>query len=538
MCGIFALIGYNGESTNVNVNFASGTKRGPEHSELKKLNDTVYFGFHRLAINGLKLGNQPLYYKHFVLICNGEIYNYKELIAKYDLKVTTGSDCEVIVHLYDLLGENFINELDGEFAFLLFNTQNNSTFIARDPYGVRPLYMNNVGNTFCFASDIEPMKCMSLSNITHFKPGTFMVISRGVNYYIQDSVKYHSIVRNTIGDYRQGLYDVLHKVVLKRVTNTERPVACLLSGGLDSSLVAAIAAKHFAKKGIQLETYSIGLSGSEDLKYAAIVAKHINSKHTEIICTESQFFDSIPQVIKDIESYDTTSVRASVGNWNIGKYIKEHSDAKVVLNGDGADELMGGYLYFKKAPNAFEFDKECKRLLQDIYMFDVLRSDKSISSHGLEPRTPFLDRSWVEFYLSIDKELRYNTTKNECEKYLIRKSVEVVDPLLLPREILWRTKEAFSDGVSSLNKSWYKIIQEKIEKLDIDLLEHDLSDIDLFDLTINLTPEQKYYKSLFNKDYKDCEHLIEYLWMPKYVNAKDASARTLNCYNENNTNKI
>ena len=162
-----------------------------------------------------------------------------------------------------------------------------------------------------------------------------------------------------------------------------------------------------------------------------------------------------------------------MGNYLVAKYIKENSDCKVILNGDGADELMGGYLYFKKAPNAFEFDKECKRLLQDIYMFDVLRSDKSISSHGLEPRTPFLDRSWVEFYLSIDKELRYNTTKNECEKYLIRKSVEVVDPLLLPREILWRTKEAFSDGVSSLNKSWYKIIQEKIEKLDIDLLEHD-----------------------------------------------------------------
>ena len=523
MCGIFALIGYNGESTNVNVNFASGTKRGPEHSELKKLNDTVYFGFHRLAINGLKLGNQPLYYKHFVLICNGEIYNYKELIAKYDLKVTTGSDCEVIVHLYDLLGENFINELDGEFAFLLFNTQNNSTFIARDPYGVRPLYMNNVGNTFCFASDIEPMKCMSLSNITHFKPGTFMVISRGVNYYIQDSVKYHSIVRNTIGDYRQGLYDVLHKVVLKRVTNTERPVACLLSGGLDSSLVAAIAAKHFAKKGIQLETYSIGLSGSEDLKYAAIVAKHINSKHTEIICTESQFFDSIPQVIKDIESYDTTSVRASVGNWNIGKYIKEYSKAKVVLNGDGADEVMGGYLYFHKCPNADEFDNECKRLLKNIHQFDVLRSDKCIASHGLEPRTPYLDTEFVSYYLNICKYLRYHV--GSCEKYLIRETFNTIEPSILPHEILYRKKEAFSDGVSGLNHSWYQIIQEKLN----DLNTHVPDELYIFNPPI--TKEQKYYRHLFESYYSGCGAIIPYFWMPKYVNASDASARTLQIYN-------
>ena len=201
---------------------------------------------------------------------------------------------------------------------------------------------------------------------------------------------------------------------------------------------------------------------------------------------------------------------------------------------------MGGYLYFKKAPNAYEFDKECKRLLQDIHMFDVLRSDRCISSHGLEPRTPFLDRGWVEFYLSINKILRYNTTKNYCEKYLIRKAFSEVCSNLLPNEILWRTKEAFSDGVSSLEKSWFQIIQEKVEKLTH--IEYDLINIQLtYEKTKNYknipkTKEQAYYRYLYNKYYIGTDHLIDYFWMPKYVDAKDASARSLKCYNNNNTN--
>ena len=172
---------------------------------------------------------------------------------------------------------------------------------------------------------------------------------------------------------------------------------------------------------IILKTFSIGLPGSEDLKYAKIVAHHINSEHYEIIMSEDDFFNAIPEVINKIESYDTTTVRASVGNYLIAKYISENSDCKVIFNGDGADELMGGYLYFKRTPNEYEFDKECKKLLTDIHMYDVLRSDKSISSNGLEPRTPFLDREWTEFYLSIDKRLRYDTTVKSCEKFLIRK---------------------------------------------------------------------------------------------------------------------
>ena len=533
MCGIFALIGHNNQFDE--SYFTRGKKRGPEFSVLQKFvneNKTNYFGFHRLAINGLtSSGNQPFEYKHYVLICNGEIYNYKELIRNYNLNVTSGSDCEVILHLYHLFGTKCLSKLDGEFSFVIYDKIENLFFIARDPYGVRPLYYNVVGNTFCFASDIAPMQFMNTSNLKHFHPGTYMEISGGVNYYISRQETYMKsgplIVSEHI-EYLYNIYSLLCKAVVKRVENTERPVACLLSGGLDSSLVAAIASRHLKEKGGVLETYSIGLEGSEDLKYAAMVAEHIQSKHTQIICTEDDFINSIPDVIKDIESYDTTTVRASVGNWNVGKYIKEHSEARVVLNGDGADELMGGYLYFHACPNPLEFVNECDRLLDNIHQFDVLRSDKSISSHGLEPRTPYLDIDFTNYYLRIPPNVRSHKgpghSENRPEKYLIREAFDFIAPELLPHEILFRKKEAFSDGVSSLNHSWYQIIQEKLDDVVIPN--------QMYLVNPPTTKEQKYYRQLFETYYPGC-NTIPYFWMPRYVNATDASARTLSIYAEN-----
>jgi asparagine synthase (glutamine-hydrolysing) len=319
---------------------------------------------------------------------------------------------------------------------------------------------------------------------------------------------------------------------------SERPVAALLSGGLDSSLVCAIAQRVLTNFGRPpLQTFSIGMEGSTDLEYARKVAKHIRSVHTEISVTADQMFSVIPRVIHDIESYDITTVRASVGNWLCGQYIRQNTACKVVLNGDGSDELMGGYLYMGMAPDALEFDRECRRLLGDIHRFDVLRSDKCISSHGLEPRTPFLDRAWVQYYLSIPMSVRFHTDIGEMEKYLVRNAFSWYffkswdAKALLPDKILFRKKEAFSDGVTAKKRSLFEILGEFAEKkkgeldLDVDGFLKGLEGKNL-----PKTMEQMYYRYLFENEYKGMGSIVPYFWMPKYVEATDASARTLSIY--------
>jgi asparagine synthase (glutamine-hydrolysing) len=260
----------------------------------------------------------------------------------------------------------------------------------------------------------------------------------------------------------------------------------------------------------------------------------LGTNHTEILLTEQDFVDAIPEVICAIESYDTTTVRASIGNYLLGKYISANSDAKVIFNGDGSDELCGGYLYMHAAPDAIEFDKECRRLLSDIHAFDVLRSDKCISCHGLEPRTPFLDRTLVQYYLSIHPSLRFHKGNKQSEKFLLRMAFSENNYLnsngcaLLPKCVLFRTKEAFSDGVSKTTRSLYEIIQEKVVVLAASTelfnvkYEHNTPDTD----------EKNYYRSIFESYYPGLGTIVPYFWMPRYVDAKDSSARTLQIYNE------
>jgi asparagine synthase (glutamine-hydrolysing) len=562
MCGIFTIVNsddnINNDCDTIERAFYNGQSRGPEFSDLNNY-DNLCIGFHRLAINGLNdKSNQPFEIDNVVMVCNGEIYNFKQLALENSIKLTTDSDCEIIIHLYLMYGiEYTLTLLDGVFAIIIYDKNNNKLIAARDPYGVRPLYYYIENRTISFASELKVLYSLAFNKrkINHFEPGNFMIFNeinnRVVNYNYKkytsfpcSNIKYTS---DSSVSLQIEIMDHIQDAVVKRVSGTtERPVGCLLSGGLDSSLIAALVNKYYESE-LPLETFSIGLPESEDLKYASVVAKHLGTKHHEIIVSEKEFFDAIPEVIRVIESYDTTTIRASVGNYLLGKYISENTDCKVIFNGDGADELMGGYLYFKKAPNAFEFDRECKRLLQDIHMFDVLRSDRCIASHGLEPRTPFLDKTWVEFYLTIDRDLRYNTTKEKCEKYLLRNTVHTLAYELLPTEILWRTKEAFSDGVSSLTKSWFEIIRDNITDMFKESsnrnLECELNAIiakyQTREHSINkpITYEQAYYRKWYSKFYPCTDHLIPYFWMPKYVDAKDSSARTLNIYSDDNTNK-
>jgi asparagine synthase (glutamine-hydrolysing) len=584
MCGIFTLLNDDRIDINlINDEFIKGKNRGPEFSKLDTNYMKMVLGFHRLAINGLnEESNQPLVIDDVILICNGEIYNYKQLYKLMDIVPKTGSDCEVIIHLYIKYGiEQTLNMLDGVFAFVLYDNRitsdlNNKIFVARDPLGVRPLYClnnnknNKNDNTYGLYGFASELKCLerfyNISthhyNISQFTPGTYSIfnlsnkvhstwqpLKENIPYFIPsfsfnlsiDNEKGHEFVDDYIDNLWSNISYYLNNAVYKRCLTTERPIACLLSGGLDSSLIAALVNNYYNLNNFpnKLETYSIGLQGSEDLKYARIVAEYLGTNHHEIIITEKEIFEAIPDVIKTIESYDTTTVRASIGNYLLGKFISKNSEAKVIFNGDGSDELLGGYLYMNKCPDDIEFDRETRRLLKDIHLFDVLRSDKSISSHGLEPRTPFLDRTFVNFILSLPSRIRNHKNNSFIfnddddiqiiEKFILRYSfskenfTDYSGKQIIPNEILWRKKEAFSDGVSSHGRSLYQILQEHIAFY-----------LNIEEKTKKYTPcietEKIYYKKIFDSAYPNCSHILPYFWMPKYTNATDPSARTLDIY--------
>lgn len=547
MCGIFSIINNNHNLSFLQNEFNKGKHRGPEHSTIYGVSINTIFGFHRLAINGLdEISNQPITINNIVLICNGEIYNYIELYKLIGITPTTNSDCEVIIHLYLKYGiQQTLKMLDGVFAFVLCDNridtnEMNTIYIARDPYGVRPLYKLKSNEMFGVASEIKMLNNLSSNSnvVEHFEPGTFMMFT--LNFMVNPmwvstyyNTKYHiptlsTLIYNDDIMIYQGIQYYLMNAVKKRYLNTDRNIACLLSGGLDSSLITSLVNEHYKKTNLLnncdnlLETYSIGLAGSDDLLNARIVATHLNTKHTEIIITEKDICEIIPEVIYNIESYDTTTIRASICNYLLGRYIKKNSEAKVIFNGDGSDELCGGYLYMDYCPDPIEFDKETRRLLNDIHRYDVLRSDKCISSHGLEPRTPFLDKSFVDFYLSIPCEIRFNYHKR-IEKYLLREAfsnsqfLNSSKQLLLPDKILWRKKEAFSDGVSKQNRSLFVILQEFISSK--------------YNSPPSIELEKKFYKEVFDESYKNT-NILSYLWLPKYKLSNDPSARTLQNYNK------
>lgn len=560
MSSIFALLNHNQiklPNTIIEDQAKIGHQQESE-SSITYIIDKIFLSY--LSFNKLISGNeldkrseQPLKYNNKVLICNGEIYNYKQLYKLMNIKATTTCDCEVIIHLYEKYGMDYtLKCLDGVYAFVLIDNDSNKVFIGRDKFGERSLfyltYMTNMTNKSTlkewdsiigFASTMKQLYFFTQNNnednnrvIRAFDPGSYMVLEKTQNnkWFIASHTKYDKfnltrISQNSeeinINTITNNIHDIFFEAVYKRVITTTKPIACLLSGGLDSSIVASLVSKIYGKS---IQTYSIGLEGSEDLKYAREVAKYIKSNHTEVIVSEEDFFTSIQKAIETIESYDTATIRASVGNLLIAQYISETSEAKVIFNGNGSNELMGGYLYMNHAPDALEFDKECKRLLNNISRFDVLRSDMCISSNGLESRSPFLDLDFIAFYFSIPANYRYETNKKQ-EKYLFRKAF---DRDYLPDSVLWRKKEEFGDGVSSNERPWYKIIEEFVSK------QKSIKYDNTIEYTHNIpeTLEQLYYRTIYDTIYKNQSHLIPYFWMPKYVDADDCSARSLSIYSD------
>lgn len=572
MCGIFALLNPAVVSKQLidelQKLFMKGSSRGPDNSRFECLNGTLrcFIGFHRLAINGLNSkSNQPFYIDNTVLLCNGEIYNSNELCKKYNIKQNSDSDCECIIHLYRKFGfKKTLELIDGVFAMILIDYNDISyptMYISRDPFGVRPLFIGTThkSDSIVFSSLMKQID-RHLYNIKQFEPGTWSTYNLNTydnTWKLENTQRFYEIKSNSINllqniknidfnkenyKYCNRVYKSLCNAVKKRVHCTDRPIACLLSGGLDSSLITALVCKYCQTDTQKMETFSIGMQGSEDLLYARKVANHLKTKHHEIVLTEQEFLNTIPKVIYETETYDTTTIRASVGNYLVANYIKNNSKAKVIFNGDGSDEVTGGYLYFHHAPNYEEFNNECIRLLKEISYFDVLRSDRCISSNGLEARTPFLDKDFVNEYLSIPLDIRFRSKFNifgeRCEKFLLRESIEKMDPYLLPKSVLWRTKEAFSDGVSKHTRSWHEIIKEYTMKLMINTYNKIITPeyyklrYEHYKINTPETIEQFYYRVLYNKYFSDYggTNVLPHFWMPKFIDATDASARTLNIY--------
>jgi len=529
MCGIFSYKGRTYKWPELRGAVDLIGYRGPDNTHYDTIADDVLFAFHRLAIMGTtSTGDQPM--KHpqddsLTLICNGEIYNYKDLAEKYDFNLITGSDSEIILHMYRKFGiERMVKELDGVFMFVIYDASSNLLFAARDPMGVRPGFIGSDDDELFIASEAKPL-VQFCDDISPFHPGTWWCsdASKTFNHYFTYNDENQQ--EKDEGAICRKIRELLTEAVRKRLM-AERDIGCLLSGGLDSSLITSLVKRHYS--GPQLNTFSIGMPGSIDLKYAQNVAEFLGTKHHKIEISEKDFLKAIKTVIYNIESYDTTTVRASVGNYLVSKYICENSDCKVIFNGDGSDEVCCGYIYLRNAPSKFALQQESQRLLEEIHYFDVLRSDRSISANGLEARTPFLDKTFVKYYLSIPAELKMFDGDKRLEKHLLRQAFDQLD--YLPNKILWRRKCAFSDGVSSKEQSWHKTIQTYIDNIISD--EEYLREKEKI---IHCPPQLKesyYYRKLFEEYFGKNEKLIPHFWMPKWVKTLDPSARELLDYKE------
>lgn len=530
--------------------------RGPDRSTCVTLGSPVnaMLDFERLAVMDWgTAGDQPFKYetedesRTIYVMCNGEIYNHHEICKEYDLHPVSGSDCEVIPLMYKKFGHKSIemmcNKFNSEHAFVILdinmNTGDYKMYLSTDRFGMRPLFVCWDERGFYFSSELQglPESCLKSDtcHVERFKPRHYAVIEKkngilgNLEYQCYYNVKPEKFKYFDLQECLTGIRKNLEQAVSLRL-ESDRPYGCLLSGGLDSSIVSAFLAKHLKEHGQVLRTFSIGMPGGTDEKYAKMVAKHIGSDHTHVEQSEQDFLDALPDVVKTLGSFDITTVRASTGQYLVSKWISENTDIKVLACGDFSDEEMGSYLYFQNAPSPEDFHNECVRLLEDIHLYDGLRADRCISHFGLEARFPFADHNLIDFVLRIDPKLRMakdDDKGGKMEKWLLRKSLEELD--LLPKEVLWRQKCAFSDAVSSTERSWYEVIQENAEKMytDDDLKEAQ----EKFNHLPPYSKESLYFRELFCKTFGHNESVaktIPYIWLPKWSgDITEPSARVL-----------
>ncbi|WP_031426056.1 asparagine synthase B [Flavimarina sp. Hel_I_48] len=546
MCGIVCAYDLKQKSEDLRPQLLEMSKkvrhRGPDWNGVYSDEKTI-MAHERLSIVDPASGKQPLLSPDgkLVLAANGEIYNHralrKTLKNTYDFQ--TESDCEVILALYQEKGPDFLDEMNGIFAFSLYDTEKDEYFIARDHMGIIPLYMGwDKNGTFYVASELKALEG-TCTKIELFPPGHYLHSRDGElkQWYKRDWMEYDAVKDNEtdIQKIKDALEAAVHRQLMSDV-----PYGVLLSGGLDSSITSAVA-KKYADKRIEsddtsaawwptLHSFSVGLEGSPDLAAAQKVADHIGTVHHEIKFTIQEGLDAIRDVIYNLETYDITTIRASTPMYLMARVIKSMG-VKMVLSGEGADELFGGYLYFHKAPNAKEFHEETVRKLSKLHMYDCLRANKSLAAWGIEGRVPFLDKEFMDVAMSINPQDKM-INGERMEKWVIRKAFEDY----LPKEVAWRQKEQFSDGVGY---SWIDTLKRTVNE--------SVSDEQLANARYKFpiqTPQNKeefYYRSIFEEHFPSdaaalcvpqeasvaCSTKIALEWDEAFKNMNDPSGRAI-----------
>ena len=554
MCGIVCAFDLKESSEKLRSQILEMSKsirhRGPDWSGIYS-NEKAILAHERLAIVDPASGKQPLFNedKSLVLAANGEIYNHQELRKQFEATEQNGwipsytfqtqSDCEVILALYQKKGSAFLDDLNGIFGFAIYDSKKDEYFVARDHMGIIPLYIGwDKNGTFYVASELKALEGVC-NKIEVFPPGHFMSSKDGklIKWYQRDWMEYDAVKENqtSIDELRDALEAAVHRQLMSDV-----PYGVLLSGGLDSSITSAIA-KKYAQKRIesgdtqeawwpQLHSFSIGLDGSPDLAAAQIVSDHIGTIHHEVTFTIQEGLDAIRDVIYHLETYDITTIRASTPMYLLARAIKAMG-IKMVLSGEGADEIFGGYLYFHKAPSAKDFHEENVRKLDKLHMYDCLRANKSLASWGIEGRVPFLDKEFMDVAMRINPEDKM-INGERMEKWVLRKAFED----MLPKSVAWRQKEQFSDGVG------YDWIDNLKEMVDLEVSDEQLENAKYkFPIQTPSSKEEFYYRSIFADHFPSdtaalsvpsvpsvaCSSPIALEWDESFKNMNDPSGRAV-----------
>ncbi len=545
MCGIVCAFNIKEPAEKVRPKVLEMAKkirhRGPDWSGIYS-NEKAILAHERLAIVDPSSGKQPLFSQdnNLILAANGEIYNHRELRKQFpNYNFKTQSDCEVLLALYQEKGAHFIDELNGIFGFAIYDVKNDTYFIARDHMGIIPLYMGwDEHGTFYVASELKALEGVC-SKIELFPPGHYLSSTNGKleQWYTRDWSDYQAVKDNQtqIQEVKNALEAAVHRQLMSDV-----PYGVLLSGGLDSSITSAIAKKYASKRVEtndvsdawypQLHSFSVGLEGSPDLAAAQKVADHIGTIHHEIKFTIQEGLDAIRDVIYNLETYDITTVRASTPMYLMARVIKSMG-IKMVLSGEGADEIFGGYLYFHKAPNAKEFHEETVRKLSKLHMYDCLRANKSLAAWGIEGRVPFLDKEFMDVAMRINPKDKM-IQGERMEKWVLRKAFED----MLPETVVWRQKEQFSDGVGY---SWIDTLKEVVNQA---VTNEQMENAKYkFPIQTPTTKEEYYYRSIFSEHFPSdaaalsvpqepsiaCSTKIALEWDEAFKNKNEPSGRAI-----------